>query len=492
MSARYNLRPRTTGPDGSMKVADTPSKQKHIDTTKKADGSKGPAKPKDTTLYGGQVLYTVGPLVLMLGCPPFTFFLWYTTVHLNGNITTLASQLVSQGTDVAVIASQYWGTVIAPYICGNRNVYVFWAVMGLIQLVLLAVVPCEKMDGPTTPTGFTPKHRLNGWWSFVITSVGYNVLAFYGIGGFKGSFLYENLGELIGSGTVVSVALCFLLHLKGALAPSSDDSAGSGNIVFDFYFGRELYPSLWGLQLKVWIHSRLGMMVWQLVVLSCLHAQYEKWGEVCPAMWVSAGMQVFFIAKHFWWEQGYMGTTDIVHDNEGFYLAYGCIVFMFATFPLSSFYLIQNPQLKQSIATAITCAVISFGASMANYNCDSQKVVFRASNGKCDIWGRPAQYIKAAYVGDDGKKRHSLLLYSGWWGVARHIHYVFDVVMVTAWTWPAAYPWDVPLIYFYSVFLMLLFIDRAWRDDIRCRRKYGKYWDQYCEHVPYLLIPYVV
>jgi 7-dehydrocholesterol reductase len=35
-------------------------------------------------------------------------------------------------------------------------------------------------------------------------------------------------------------------------------------------------------------------------------------------------------------------------------------------------------------------------------------------------------------------------------------------------------------------------LDRSYRDDDRCRKKYGPYWDEYCSHVPYKVIPGVV
>jgi 7-dehydrocholesterol reductase len=37
-----------------------------------------------------------------------------------------------------------------------------------------------------------------------------------------------------------------------------------------------------------------------------------------------------------------------------------------------------------------------------------------------------------------------------------------------------------------------LLTDRAFRDDNRCRAKYGKHWDEYCANVPYKIVPGVV
>jgi protein-S-isoprenylcysteine O-methyltransferase Ste14 len=43
--------------------------------------------------------------------------------------------------------------------------------------------------------------------------------------------------------------------------------------------------------------------------------------------------------------------------------------------------------------------------------------------------------------------------------------------------------------YFYVFFLTILLFHRAKRDDVKCRLKYGKYWEEYCKTVPYKVIP---
>ena len=82
-----------------------------------------------------------------------------------------------------------------------------------------------------------------------------------------------------------------------------------------------------------------------------------------------------------------------------------------------------------------------------------------------------------------------MLLLSGWWGVARHFHYIPEVLAAVCWTLPALNTHFLP--WFYVTFLSLLLLDRLYRDDTRCKAKYGHYWDKYCEKVPYSLIPYL-
>ena len=92
---------------------------------------------------------------------------------------------------------------------------------------------------------------------------------------------------------------------------------------------------------------------------------------------------------------------------------------------------------------------------------------------------------------DTGKKseKTSLLLASGFWGVARHFQYFFE--LTAAWSWCLlANPvvnGVIPL--FYAAFLTSLLIDRANRDSRKCSLKYGKYYDEYCKLVPYKIIP---
>jgi 7-dehydrocholesterol reductase len=56
---------------------------------------------------------------------------------------------------------------------------------------------------------------------------------------------------------------------------------------------------------------------------------------------------------------------------------------------------------------------------MNNFFLDRQRQEFRKSEGKLKIWGQDPEYIVAKYITKDGTERSSLLLASGWWGLAR-------------------------------------------------------------------------
>jgi Delta24(24(1))-sterol reductase len=72
-------------------------------------------------------------------------------------------------------------------------------------------------------------------------------------------------------------------------------------------------------------------------------------------------------------------------------------------------------------------------------------------------------------------------------GKARKVHYTCDLFF--ALTWGAMTGFNSPFPWFYPVFFSCMIVHRAIRDIQRCRRKYGKAWEQYEKEVPYLFIP---
>ena len=94
------------------------------------------------------------------------------------------------------------------------------------------------------------------------------------------------------------------------------------------------------------------------------------------------------------------------------------------------------------------------------------------------IWGKKPEFIKAYYTtGESSTKKESLLLLSGWWGLSRHFHYVPEIMAAFCWSVPGVFASHSFYPLMYVSFLIVLLFDRAYRDDVRCREKYGSYWD---------------
>jgi len=234
-------------------------------------------------------------------------------------------------------------------------------------------------------------------------------------------------------------------------------------------------------------NCRFGMMYWALGILCYAQKQYENDGYLTPAMFVCVALQLIYITKFFWWETGYLCSMDIQHDRAGYYICWGCLVWVPCVYTSPAFFMVNHPnkaltweQASIILAAGVLCIII-------NYAADRQRQTFRATGGKAKVWGKPPQYVTAHYTTEKGDKKESLLLASGWWGVARHFHYVPEIMGAFLWSFPAGWGYFLP--YFYVAFLTPLLFDRAFRDDARCRHKYGKDWDKYCQFVPYKIIP---
>lgn len=123
-------------------------------------------------------------------------------------------------------------------------------------------------------------------------------------------------------------------------------------------------------------------------------------------------------------------------------------------------------------------------------------------------WHRHLTYIQTS--------RGTRLITSGWWGRARHINYLGDWLMSWSYCLPtllsgyvirtsiltgeknvtqgadgAMKGWALPITYFYMLYFAVLLIHREGRDEEKCRRKYGKDWEEYCRQVPWRIVPYV-
>ena len=146
------------------------------------------------------------------------------------------------------------------------------------------------------------------------------------------------------------------------------------------------------------------------------------------------------------------------------------------------------PDLPAPAAAAILAAGLL--GIWLNYDADRQRQEVRARYPRVTVWGRAPVVVKAPYVTEAGEARTSVLLASGWWGVASHWHYVPELAAAAAWSGAAGVGSALP--HLYTAFLAVLLFDRAFRDDARCAAKYGGAWVKYRALVPWKIVPGVV
>lgn len=440
----------------------------------------------------------IGPLFLMAVTPLAAILFVYANDQLEGSIMALGRMLLANPTQTIKDAFRVpsWETVY------------FLAAFSAFEIFLQQCVPGKRHEGPVTPAGHVPVYKANGMQCFLITLAVFVLGPHLGLP-FKHTIIYDLYAEMISFLCIFSFFFCAWLTIKGLYFPSGPDSGTNGNIVSDFWWGTELYPRIGSWDVKLFTNCRFGLMLWVLAPLSFAAAQARDnlakgidtddfhYKGVSHAMIVNVVIQLVYLAKFYWWETGYMNSIDIMHDRAGYYICWGCLVWVPSVYICHSFYLVKNaPPLALPWAAAILIA--GYIAVWINYDADRQRVLARKTNGNCTIWGKPAGIMRVKYVTEKGETKDSLLLTTGWWGVARHFHYIPELAAAFLWASPAGGILSGEftfLPYFYFFFLTCLLADRGMRDVVRCRDKYnnvhGNFYDEYVKKVPYIFIPYV-
>jgi 7-dehydrocholesterol reductase len=422
---------------------------------------------------------TAIPLLVMVACPPTVILVWYTHVHLGGSLAALFAVFAREGFLAAL--ARIWG----PVFFGSATAWTILGVFAATELALLRLLPGRTFEGPITPQGNRPLYRDNGLSAF-LTTMALFLGCSYGLRLFSATIIYDHFGEILGALNGLSVVFCFFLYLKGRVAPSTSDAGTSGNAVFDYYWGIELYPTVLGFNVKQLTNCRFGMMAWPLIVVSFAAKQHALYGVIADSMVVAVTLQLLKMVKFFSWERGYLHSLDIMHDQAGFYICWGCLVWVPAIYTASTLYLVAHPN---HLGWPFATALIALGALaiLVSVLADTERRRVRDTHGKTKVWGKPPVLIRAPYTDERGERRENLLLASGFWGLSRHFHYVPEVLAAFFWTLPVLFDHALP--WLYVVYIVVLLIDRALRDDNRCAAKYGPAWETYRQRVPYKIVP---
>ncbi|KAL8561732.1 hypothetical protein ACOMHN_026015 [Nucella lapillus] len=426
---------------------------------------------------------TLMPAFLMATTPNLVILLWFCATHCDNSYAKLWAGFKERSLIGGL--GYIWSHVNWP----SGAVVAILVVYSLLALALMRVVPGQTVYGPLTPKGNRPQYKDNGFACFLITITLFGILTFVCKTFFSVSptIVYDRFDEVLVLLNFFSLVFCLALYVKGLLAPSSSDSGSSGNVIFDYYWGTELYPRVLGFDVKVFTNCRFGMTVWPLLVCVFALKSYELHGLV-DSMLVSALLQMVYFTKFFWWEAGYMCTIDIMVDRAGYYICWGCLVYVPGLYASVSLSLVNQPVVL-GLPLSLFILVVGVLAIYVNFDADEQKLAVRKADGDCRVWGRKPTIIRAKYKLENGEKKESILLASGWWGLARHFHYVAEIVLTFCWSVPALFSTVMP--YTYLIWLVLLLTHRSYRDDAKCQKKYGQFWTEYRQQVPYRIIPYV-
>lgn len=294
-------------------------------------------------------------------------------------------------------------------------------------------------------------------------------------------FLYEHHIEL----NIITILFAFYLatycYVRSFIYVNREPilalGGNSGNVVYDWFIGRELNPRVGCFDIKLFCELRPGMLLWLLINLSCLHHNYvveNNFSGVNDALVLINLLQGFYIFDGVLNEEGLLTMMDIATDGFGFMLAFGDLTFVPFTYSLQARFLSIQPNDLGRQRLALITALMALGY-----------YIFHSSNKqKSDFKQGKLPQLKSIQT-----QRGTKLLCDSWWGMSQHINYFGDWLISLSWcltTW-----FVTPLTYYYSIYFAVLLLHRQQRDEEKCSEKYGRDWVTYQKRVPYKIIPYV-
>lgn len=169
---------------------------------------------------------TLGPLALMFLTPIVSIIFFHVCAHMNGDFIAFAGLVYEMG---------FW-TVMSSIWPNPFDAEVWQMILSFMafELALMKLVPGKRFEGSLTPKGNTPVYTANGMACYLITLSTLLLLAYLNI--FDPARVYDKFGNILSSMNVFAWVFCFMLLIKGYVAPSSSDSGTTGNIVHDFYW----------------------------------------------------------------------------------------------------------------------------------------------------------------------------------------------------------------------------------------------------------------
>ncbi|MGF1465485.1 MAG: hypothetical protein ACFCGT_05065 [Sandaracinaceae bacterium] len=372
-------------------------------------------------------------------------------------------------------------------------------VLGYLAALFVGSLLLPGLDRPgyELPNGERKRYHLAGMslWYWLHVAVGVAVLGF----GVSLTPLVAHFWSLFVVANVVAVVWSVALFLWGRrqgpvlasregledAAPAVEvDASGAAaaraqvavpRVVRELWFGNELNPVWLGVDLKMFMYhpSLLGVY---LLILGFASAQWDLHGLVTPQMMMLVAFWNLYLWTHYIKEEFMLSTWDVIAENFGFMLVWGDLVLVPFLYCIPGWWVVDDttpwpPAGWIALSAFFVLALTVFRG--ANW----QKERYKQERTSARIWGRPVETIGGR------------LLVSGWWGIGRKINYTGEIGVYLAFAMTAGFDHLAP--YALPLWLLALLVHRAARDDSRCRAKYGALWEQYCQRVPFRMVPFL-
>ncbi|PWZ03723.1 putative ERG24-C-14 sterol reductase [Testicularia cyperi] len=412
--------------------------------------------------FGGPL----GALFVTTSVPFLSYYLYFGCSEQLGCSLTLPidspnaiGKLLSQGIKDSFFDTTAW------------TIYFAWYAFTVLAWLVL---PGRDFEGTELRTGQRLHYKINAFATFLVAMAGSAFWIFhYGVESF--TVFYKHWPGLVAAALFNSFAqavYCYVSSFgQGKLLALGGNS---GNVLYDWFIGRELNPRIGSLDIKSFNELRPGLILWAILDISCACQQYVQLrGRITDSMALVCAFHLWYVADALFMESAIFSTMDITTDGFGFMLSVGDLVWVPFVYSLQARFLAFHPV---HLGIAGTLAIV--GVNLLGY------YIFREANSEKNAFRNGSNPKNLTYMTTASGRK---LLTSGWWGRSRHPNYLGDWIMAWAWSLPCGFSTPIP--YFYVAYFAVLLVHRQLRDDEACQKKYGKDWDKYCKLVRSRIIP---
>jgi protein-S-isoprenylcysteine O-methyltransferase Ste14 len=401
-----------------------------------------------------------GALPMMLLLPPFVSWLWWCMV-------------VRRGVP-ALPDGEFIRSIRAPSVTSVAIFGGWFSFQALLQIY----APGRWVEGIPMHDGTRLKYKLNGSRSWWFTWAVLVVLVLSGV--VDPSKLYGQIPALMSTVNIFAFGLSIYLYIWGRRHPDEGSEQLRGNVVQSFFMGTSRNPRNGLFDWKLFCEARPGLIAWVVIDISLAFAQLRLYGTVSTPMILVCFFHFWYVADCYLHEEAILTTWDIRHENFGFMLAWGDLVWVPFTYTLQALFLASRRPFALPLWAYAGIVLLHFAGFALFRGANIQKHGFRKDPRAPLRWsgGRPEFIATGA---------GSALLVNGFWGRARHLNYLGDLMMGLSWCLVTGL--HSVLAYFYIIYFTLLLLHRERRDHVACAAKYGRDWDEYCARVRWRILP---
>ena len=355
------------------------------------------------------------------------------------------------------------------FLVGFFAPWIIYAVIFVLHVALPARRVAGYVQDASTDRPFA--YRLNGPVVLAVT-VGLGAIV-GGTGLLPWDWLYLHRWAGLAGSCAAGLIFSVIVVLN---APAS----GRGFLA-DFYLGRwENRQFLRGRVDAKMLLYLVGAVMLALNLLSFSAHHLMRYGAAAsPGVVVYAALFLWFVVDYLVFEQVHLYTYDLFAERVGFKLGWGCLTFYPYFYAVGLWFTADLPDPGTPSLVIVICAAVFFLGWTLSRGANMQKFLFKTNPEGALLGVLKPRAIR------DGERA---LLCSGFWGVARHINYLGEILMATGLTLVLGWPGHL-LAWLYPLYYVGLLLPRERSDERRCARKYGELWAEYVRRVPRRIVP---